>query len=90
MADMRSRCSWTLSLLALGLGAATAVRATAATTGTTVTLGSSSLALSRWRWADKSVVNVDGLVEELGVVQVLDGLGGLGESGVFDQGISLK
>jgi len=47
------------------------------------------LALARWRWADKSVVNTEGLVKELGAVQVLDGLGGLGEGRVLDQRVSL-
>ena len=77
-------------LISVAAGASTATRAMAAASGrgTTDALPR-SLALTRWRRADESVINAEGLVKELGTVQVLDGLGGFGEGRVLDQGVSL-
>ena len=59
--------------------AAAAVGAAAAVT-TSSALRSSILALARWGRADEGIVNVEGLFEELGSVEVLDGFTRLGES----------
>jgi hypothetical protein len=60
-------------------GTATPVGAPAAI-ATSPALGSSILALGGWRWADKGIINVKGLFEELVAVKVRDGLAGFGES----------
>lgn len=68
--------------------AATAVGASAAVSATTA-LGCPVLALGRWGRANKCVVNVNSLVEKLGVVQVLNSVTSFREGGVFDQCVAL-
>lgn len=77
------------NLLPVTLRAATPIWAAAATPAAATATLSSTLALARRRWANKSVVDLDGLVEKFGSVEVLDGLGGLGKGRVFDQRVSL-
>jgi hypothetical protein len=61
-----------------GFRAATAIGASAAIPATPA-LGCSILALARWGRTNKCVVNVNGLVEKLGVVKVLDSVAGFRE-----------
>lgn len=77
------------NLLPVTLRAATPIRAAAATPATATATLSSTLALAGRRWANKSVVDLNGLVEKFGSVEVLDGLSGLGKGRVFDQRVSL-
>jgi hypothetical protein len=68
-------------LVSVASRAATAFGTAAAASGggATDVLLALALALARWRRANESVVDAECLVKELGAVQVLDGLRGLGE-----------
>lgn len=61
-------------------GAATPVGTAAAITASSALGPSAVLALGRWRWADEGVVNVEGLFEKFGAVEVLNGFARFGES----------
>lgn len=74
--------------VAASFGAATPVGASAAIPSRSA-LWPSVLVLARWGWADKGIVDMKRLFEELVTIQVLDGFTGLGESGVFDQCVAL-
>lgn len=65
-------------LFSISFRAATPVRTAAATPAGTTPFGS-ALAFAGGRWAYKSVVDVNGLVKQLGTVQVLDGLSSFGK-----------
>ena len=60
----------------VAFGTATAVGAATATPATTTTLWTTTLALGRWGRAHECVVDMNGLFEEFGTIEVLDGVAG--------------
>lgn len=60
----------------VAFGTAAAVGAATATPTTTAALWTTALALGRWGWAHECIVDMNGLFEELGTVEVLDGVAG--------------
>lgn len=75
-------------LFSVTVRAATPIWTAASTPAATASL-SHTLALSRRGRTDKSVVDVNCLFKQLGTIKILDGLGSLRESRVFDQCVSL-
>lgn len=75
-------------LFSVTVRAAAPIRTAASTPAATASL-SHTLALSRRGRTDKSVVDVNCLFKQLGTIKILDGLGSLRESRVFDQCVSL-
>lgn len=75
--------------LVIGSGAATPFATPAATSSATTVLRCTALPFAWWRRPDKSVVDIDSLLEQFGAVQRFNGFFGFGDGRVFDQGVPL-